>query len=62
MGSNGRVSEADTLIRHTAANSQDRVLRPATQPRAHSFSFAASTFIFFFKEACRGRWEAECCV
>ena len=58
MGSNGRVSEADTLIRHTAANSQDRVLRPATQPRAH----AASTFIFFFKEACRGRWEAECCV
>ena len=49
MGSNGRVSEADTLIRHTAANSQDRVLRPATQPRAH----AASTFIFFFKESSR---------
>ena len=43
MGSHGRVFEADTLIRHTAANSQDRVLRPATQPRAH----AASTFIFF---------------
>ena len=45
MGSHGRVFEADTLIRHTAANSQDRVLRPATQPRAHG----GLHFHFFFQ-------------